>query len=129
MLRIFVLDEPLTLKLRLEGVLDDISLPEFDAAIAAARAQRGNRRFAADVGNLRVLGAAAQRAILEKKRSGLTFVAAIGSLAELLKQQEQRDCQAQCGLLRRIAFFASRSCESSTRPLCMRLHRLLHGYV
>lgn len=127
MLRILIFDEPFTLKLRAEGVLTEGALPEFFEALAAGAARCGGRKLLVDAGDLKLEGAAAESAILEAQQTGVHFVAVVGRVAELLRNQVQRECRARCSLLRRIAFFLTESCQSSPRPICIKLYRLLHS--
>lgn len=127
MFRVLVFEEPSTLKLRLEGELDDATVPLFFRAIVDAKAHQGERRLFIDIGDLAVEDETAESAILDESRAGVTFVATSGRIAELLSQQEQRDCSENCGILRRVAYALSLRCQSSSRPLCARIYHLLHS--
>jgi len=126
MLRILMFDEPFTLTLRVEGVLDRSSVVEYQRAIAAANEQLGGRKLVADHCNLKITDDAAESAILQQRSAGLLFIAGNGQIDELLGQQETRECQDRCSMLRRIAFVLTNSCRSSNRPFCLKLYRLLH---
>jgi hypothetical protein len=102
-------------------------LPEFFEALANGAARCGGRKLLVDVGDLKLEGSAAESAILEAQQTGVRFVSVVGRIAELLRNQDQRECRARCSLVRRIAFFLTESCESSPRPICIKLYRLLHG--
>jgi len=127
MLNILIFDEPLTLKLRLEGELDASSVHEFHGAVAAAGRMRGSRRLVVDVGDMTLQGPEAESAILKSRHNGIAFVAATGPFAELIQQQERKECSAKCGLVKRIAFALSCACQSSPRPMCIKLYRRLHS--
>lgn len=126
MLRILVFDEPFTLKVRAEGVLDHESLQQFQQALADAELRCDTRRFLVDVGDLALADHAAESAILKSRERGIQFVAARARIAELLHNQEQQDCHAHCGLLRRLVFRLTSSCESSPRPICAKLYKFMH---
>jgi hypothetical protein len=127
MLRVLVFDEPFTLTLRIEGVLDTTSIAEFHRAVAVAKAKKGNRKFLADVGELKLQDAAAESALLEERNAGLRLFAASGRIAELLQQQERRECESRCSVLQRIAFVLTAFCKTSSRPFCLKLYRLLNA--
>jgi hypothetical protein len=129
MLRIFLFDEPFTLKLRLEGELDRVSLPQLEAAISLARAKRADRKLLIDVAELTVAGPDAEQALIAGTHAGLHYVGAGKTIAELLRQEEQRDCRRRCTLLKKIGFALTERCRDSTRPLCVKLYRLLHSEV
>lgn len=127
MLRVLVFDEPLTLVLRVEGVLDVASVGEFHRAVASAKAQRGDRQLVADVGNMRLQDADAESALIKERNAGLRLFAATGRVAEVLERQDRRACESKCGKIRRIAFELTTHCNKSSRPLCRNLYRLLHA--
>jgi len=127
MLRIFSFDEPLTLKLRLEGELDCSSLPQYETAISAARTQRRGRKLLLDVGDLTLADSAAEEAIVEGSHTELRFVAAVSRTAELLRSEERRECQKRCPWWKRIALFVAERFRLSACPVCMKLSRLLNS--
>ena len=127
MLRIFFFDEPLTLKLRLEGELDSSSLPQYEAAVSSAKAQRHGRKLLLDVNELTLADYSAEQAILEGSQSEIHFVAAVSRVAELLRQEELRECQKKCPWWKRTALFLAERCRASARPVCMKLFRLLNS--
>jgi len=127
MLLILTFDEPLTLKLRLEGILDESTLTDFREAIFAAMAARGSRKLRVDVGDLTLKGPLAESAIMQFIGEGVTLVAAVGRLAELIQRHEKRECAAKCTLLQRLVFSLATACNSSPRPICNKLSRLLHN--
>ena len=117
MLRMLVFDEPFTLKIRAEGILDQESLQQFQLALADAEANRNGRKLLVDVGDLVPSDRAAESTIVNERQRGIQFVAAQARIAELLRDQEQQDCHSHCGLLRRLTaslFFRSRP-QLSTR--------------
>jgi hypothetical protein len=127
MLRIFFFDEPLTLKLRLEGELDSSSLSQYDTAVSSAMAQRGNRRLLLDVKDLTLADSAAEQAIREGSHTELRFVAAVSRTAELLRQEEFTDCQKHCPWWKRIATFLVERFRSFICPVLMKLSRSLNS--
>jgi ABC-type transporter Mla MlaB component len=129
MLRILVFDEPFTLKLRVEGELSRNTLPRYEEAITWATAHRANRKLLVDVGDLTLLDSAAEHAILTETHSGVYFVGAVSRFAELLRREEQRECEQSCSLLRRIGFALTEHCRASVRPICMKLYRLVRSEV
>lgn len=127
MLRIVSFDEPLTLKLRLEGELDSSSLPQYERAVSSARAQRGGRKLLLDVGDLTLADAAAEEAIVEGSHNELQFVAAVNRTAEVLLEEERRNCQKGCPWWKRIALSLAERFRSSSCPVWMKLSRLLNS--
>lgn len=127
MLRIFVFDEPFTLKLRLEGQLNRGSLPQYEAALASARARRGSRKLLIDAKDLTIADSESEQAIVESSHSEFHFVGAENQIAELLHIEEQRECRQRCSLLKRIGFSVAERCRDSARPICTKLYRLLHS--
>jgi hypothetical protein len=124
MLRFFVFDEPFTLKLLLEGELDRTSLPQYEATIASAKAERGDRKLLVDVKDLTLADYAAEQALLEESHSELHFVAPAGRIAELLSHQEHRECRKQSSFTKQITCYFAGLCESLMRPA--KLFRSLH---
>lgn len=129
MLRIIIFDERFVVKLRLEGVLDAASVPEYQDAMTRASWERRDRKLLADVGDLRLGDTEAAAAILEGRPQGIGFVAAQGPIAELLRGQEEGNCKRECGLIRRLMFVLTNTCASSPRPVCVRIYRLLHSQL
>jgi hypothetical protein len=127
MLRIFVFDEPFTLKLRVEGELSRASLPQFTAAISSARSNRGDRKLLIDVAGLTVADSDAEQMILRENYTDVHYIGAANRIAELLHEEEQWRCRQRCSLLRKIGFSLTEHCRESTRPLCLKLYRLLHS--
>ncbi len=127
MLRIFVFDEPFTLKLRMEGELDRASLPRYEAAITSAASKRGNRKLLVDVTDLTISDSAAEQAIVVGSHAEVHFVGAVNRIAEVLHKEEQRECQQRCSLLKKLGFILTEHCRASVRPICVKLYRLLHS--
>jgi hypothetical protein len=125
MLRFFIFDEPFTLKVLLEGELDRTTLPQYEAAIASARAERGNRKLLVDVKDLTLADSAAEQALLGENHSELHYVAPAGRIAELLSHREHRECRKQSSFARKITCYFAELCESLTRPICVKLFRSL----
>jgi hypothetical protein len=122
MLRFFVFDEPFTLKLLLEGELDRASLPQYETALHSAQAERGNRKLLVDLKDLTLADSAAEQALLAGSHSELHFVP-VGKVAELLREQERRDCREQSSFAKKVACFFVGQYESLARPICVKLFR------
>lgn len=129
MLNVLVFDEPTTLKLRMEGLLDDSTLPRFREAIFESVRFIGHRKLLIDAGDLEVDGERAKSILLSAIQQGVTVVAARGTVARLLEQQEVRTCKESCGLFRRISFFFWLQCRISDNPICMSFSRLFHQHA
>jgi hypothetical protein len=126
MLRIIVFDELSVLKLRFEGVVDAGSVGSFRDAIETGVRDCGGRKLLADVGDLQVGDLLGETAILDAMRRGISFIAAKGRIAEILRREDETNCKRECNAFRRIAFVLTKTCSSSPRPLCLKLYRLLH---
>jgi hypothetical protein len=127
MLRIFSFDEPLTLKLRLEGELDRSSLPQYETAVSSAMDQRSGRKLLLDIGDLTLADSAAEEAIVQGSRTELHFVAAVNRSAEVLREEERTECKKRCPWWKRIALLLAEQLGSSTCPVWMKLSRSLNN--